>query len=73
MPQRLFFHARLGDHLVPDHVGVEVCRGHDLKRMILETLRESRLNLSPAWTFEIVDECGAIVMRVPIAEPSGKQ
>ena len=69
---QIVFHARLGNQLLPDDVGVEVCRRHDLKRVVLETLRESQLDLSPDWTFEIVDESGELVMRVPIAELPGK-
>ncbi len=73
MRSRYFFHARLGNHLLPDDVGVELPDTADIKRLIMEVLLESGLTLSDAWTFEIVNDAGELVMRVPLAELPGKQ
>jgi hypothetical protein len=75
---RYFHHLRYSAHedgFARDDEGDEVLDPGDLRRHVVDTARDlitgARLNAIPVWaecTFEVTDESGTVVLRLPFSE-----
>jgi hypothetical protein len=71
MSVRYFFHLVSDLEVIPDEQGIELLVGNGLLARIARAVEELIREIEPSadwhgWWFEITDEAGRIVLRIPL-------